>query len=135
MGGHCAEELFIGNDKITTGCGNDLQKATSLAHRAVESFGMFGEDAGYISASKKETSQERLALIDMKVKEILAESKARVTKMLTAKERQVRDISVNLYKYDYINKEEIEKIMNGKKLEKSNVREFDPKIDGYIIKF
>lgn len=135
MGGHCAEELFIGVDRVTTGCGSDLNHATSLAHRAVESFGMFGEDAGYISASKKETSQDRLAMIDMKVKEILAESKARVTKMLTAKEKQVRDVSINLYKYDYINKEEIEKIMNGKKLDKTNVREFDSKIDSYIIKF
>jgi ATP-dependent Zn protease len=25
MGGHCAEELYIGNDKVTTGCGSDLQ--------------------------------------------------------------------------------------------------------------
>lgn len=24
MGGHCAEELYIGNDQITTGCGSDL---------------------------------------------------------------------------------------------------------------
>lgn len=24
MGGHCAEELFIGRDKVTTGCGSDL---------------------------------------------------------------------------------------------------------------
>lgn len=24
MGGHCAEELYIGNDRVTTGCGSDL---------------------------------------------------------------------------------------------------------------
>lgn len=96
---------------------------------------MFGEDAGYISASKQQTSQERLAMIDMKVKEILAESKARVTKLLKEKECQVRDVTINLYKYDYINKEDIENIMSGKKLDKTNVREFDSTIDSYIIKF
>ena len=47
----------------------------------------------------------------------------------------MRDIAINLYKYDYLNQEEINKIMNGKKLDKNNVREFDPKVDGYVIKF
>jgi ATP-dependent metalloprotease len=28
MGGHVAEELFIGSNNITNGCGSDLQKAT-----------------------------------------------------------------------------------------------------------
>ncbi len=82
MGGHCAEELFIGSDKVTTGCGSDLSNATKMAYRAVESFGMFGEDAGYISAEKNQMSQERLAMIDAKVQEILTESKKRATALL-----------------------------------------------------
>ena len=36
MGGHCAEELFIGTDRVTTGCSNDLQGATKMAYGAVE---------------------------------------------------------------------------------------------------
>ena len=43
MGGHVAEKLIIGNNKITSGCGGDLEGATSMAYRAVRSFGMFGE--------------------------------------------------------------------------------------------
>jgi len=35
MGGHVAEELFIGTEGITSGAGNDLQKATEWAYRAV----------------------------------------------------------------------------------------------------
>ena len=96
---------------------------------------MFGEDAGYISADKNQMSQERLSLIDEKVQSILNESKARVTTLLTKHEKQIRDITINLYKYDYLNKEEIETIMQGKKLDKSQVREFDSKIDDYVIKF
>lgn len=52
MGGHVAEELFIGDKFVTTGCGSDLENATKLAYMAVRKFGMFGEDAGYISADK-----------------------------------------------------------------------------------
>jgi ATP-dependent metalloprotease len=35
MGGHVAEKLIIGNDKISSGCGSDLQGATNLAVHAV----------------------------------------------------------------------------------------------------
>ena len=82
MGGHCAEELFIGKDRVTSGCGSDLSAATKYAYRAVESFGMFGEDAGYISQEKRTTSEERRALIDKQVVEILNASKKRVTALL-----------------------------------------------------
>jgi len=64
MGGHVAEKLIIGSNKITSGCGSDLQGATSLAYRAVRSFGMFGESAGYISADPDQTSEQYNAQID-----------------------------------------------------------------------
>lgn len=35
MGGRAAEELFIGNDEITTGCSGDLQRASELAYAYV----------------------------------------------------------------------------------------------------
>ena len=135
MGGHCAEELYIGSDKVTTGVAGDLKSATDLAYMAVEKFSMFGEDAGFVVAEKRESSEERLAMIDNKVQQILKESKERVSTLLKKKEREVRDITINLYKYDYLNQEDIQKLMDGKKLEKTNVREFDSKINDYIIKF
>jgi len=134
MGGHCAEELFIGSDKVTTGCGSDLQNATKLAYLSVEKFGMFGEDAGYQTVEKRYQSEERKALIDAKVKDILNESKRTVTALLQKHENKVRAISIGLYKYDYLSKEEIEQIIAGKNLEKVNVREFDSSIEAYINK-
>ena len=56
MGGHIAEKLFLGGEQITTGCGSDLKGATNLAYEAVRKYGMFGEDAGYISSDAKEAS-------------------------------------------------------------------------------
>lgn len=35
MGGHIAEKLIIGDTKVSSGCGSDLQGATNLAYRAV----------------------------------------------------------------------------------------------------
>ncbi len=64
MGGHVAEKLFIGSNKITTGCSNDLQNATNIAYEAVMRYGMFGEELGYMSSNQEELSQEMLAKID-----------------------------------------------------------------------
>ena len=64
MGGHVAERLIIGESKVTSGCGSDLQGATSMAYRAVRYFGMFGETAGYISTDQDSTSEKYNALVD-----------------------------------------------------------------------
>jgi ATP-dependent Zn protease len=32
MGGHIAEKLIIGSNKVSSGCGNDLQGATARAY-------------------------------------------------------------------------------------------------------
>jgi ATP-dependent Zn protease len=71
MGGHVAEKLFVGDNKITTGCGSDLRGATNIAYQAVRRYGMFGEDAGYISIDVKDASPEHNAMIDDNVKKIL----------------------------------------------------------------
>ena len=71
MGGHVAEKLFIGNEKISSGCGGDLQGATDLATRAVREFGMFGDEVGYSSTGKGDTSEQYNAEIDKVVRNIL----------------------------------------------------------------
>ena len=68
MGGHVAEKLFIGNQKITTGCSSDLKGATDIAYGAVMKYGMFGEDVGYMSSQTDQLSEEMKNNIDVKVK-------------------------------------------------------------------
>ncbi|HUP65246.1 MAG TPA: ATP-dependent zinc metalloprotease FtsH [Thermoanaerobaculia bacterium] len=50
MGGRIAEEVFIG--EVTTGAGNDIEKATGMARRMVCEWGM--SDLGPLSFGKKE---------------------------------------------------------------------------------
>src|SRR5690606_11412615 len=40
FGGRAAEEMIFGKEKITTGAGNDIERATAMARRMVTQFGM-----------------------------------------------------------------------------------------------
>ena len=134
LGGHIAEKIFLGDKKITSGCGSDLQGATSIAYQAVRRFGMFGSEAGLISKCEKETSEMYNAKVDEEVKRILDDSYTRVHALLMSKEVELRNLSKNLYWHDYLNAEEMEDIIKGKKLGKKRVREWDPK-EKYVINF
>lgn len=67
------------------------------------------------------------AKIDAKVKEILSESEQRVEKLLNSKEKEIRELSKNLYWYDYLDAKEMEAIFKGEQIEKQKVREWDEK--------
>jgi len=58
MGGHVAERLVIGNEKISSGCSSDLQGATNLATYAVRECGMSGDLVSYNKVKKDESSEE-----------------------------------------------------------------------------
>ena len=66
-----AEKLLCGEDKITNGCGSDLQNATNYAYHAVRKSGMFGDLVSYSSTDFQNSSEEYNAKIDFAVKKIL----------------------------------------------------------------
>ena len=47
----------------------------------------------------------------------------------------MRELSIMLYKYDYLDADEIEKILYGEKLTKKGVREFDYPLKDSVINF
>ena len=53
FGGRVAEEIVFGADKVTTGAGNDIERATGLARRMVTQFGM-SEVIGPLAVGDKE---------------------------------------------------------------------------------
>lgn len=134
MGGHVAEKLIIGEKKISSGCGSDLQGATNLATYAVRQCGMFGELVGYNKVEHKEASEEYNAKCDAAVKLILEESFERVAKLLTVKDRELRNLSKNLYRYDYLDADEMDKVLRGfdisREKEGQKVRDWDKESSG-----
>ncbi|HRZ10402.1 MAG TPA: ATP-dependent zinc metalloprotease FtsH, partial [Gemmatimonadales bacterium] len=53
FGGRVAEELIFGPEKVTTGAGNDIERATGLARRMVTQFGM-SERVGAMAIGDRE---------------------------------------------------------------------------------
>lgn len=70
LGGYMAEKHFLGPERITTGCGDDLKKATDIAYAMVRHFGM-DEDLGLASCPKDKVSEGSNEKIDKAVQSII----------------------------------------------------------------
>ncbi|MEE8550726.1 MAG: ATP-dependent zinc metalloprotease FtsH, partial [Gemmatimonadota bacterium] len=83
-GGRVAEELVFGAENITTGAGNDIERATALARRMITEWGMsdklgpqsIGERAEHIFLGReimerREISEETARMVDEEVRSIL----------------------------------------------------------------
>ncbi|MBF2056505.1 MAG: ATP-dependent zinc metalloprotease FtsH [Cyanobacterium sp. T60_A2020_053] len=83
LGGRAAEEVVFGEDEVTTGASNDIERITNLARQIVTKFGMsdlgafaLEEDTqplflGGDSMSRTEYSQEVAVKIDLQVRNIV----------------------------------------------------------------
>jgi len=117
LGGHIAEKLFLGWNKVTTGCSNDLQRATQLAYAMIREFGM-DEGYGVIHRSKNELSEEENKRIDEAVQKLLKEASDKVEYILKSHETELRRITKYLCKYGSLTGDEIRAIIDGKEIEK-----------------
>lgn len=113
MGGHVAEKLVIGKDKISSGCGSDLMGATNYATNAVRESGMFSDLVGFNKVHHNQSSEEYNALCDAAVKKILEESFERVSNLLTVKDKELRNLAKVLYQQDYLDASEMDKVIRG----------------------
>ncbi len=122
FGGRIAEKIIF--DEITTGAGNDIERATELARKMVCEWGM-SDELGPLTYGKKEEqiflgreiSQHRdysegTALkIDMAVKGIVLNARDKVEQMLTDNIEILRAVANELLEKETIMLEDIERIL------------------------
>ncbi len=108
MGGRAAEEIFLGNDEITTGCSSDLSKATEIAYQYVKTLGMM-EEYSLISIQNDriKTSEKYDYEVDRHVQKILKDSYERVKKLLRDNEKKLQNLASELIKHETLTAEEI----------------------------
>jgi len=128
MGGRVAEELVLHD--MTTGAGNDLERATELARRMVCNWGM-SEKLGPLTYGKKEEmiflgreiaqhrdySEDTAVKIDDEVTSIVTENYARVKQLLTDNISTLHRLAEMLLERESLDTDDIDKIVNGEPLE------------------
>jgi cell division protease FtsH len=124
LGGRIAEELTTGN--ITTGAGNDLERATDLARRMVCEWGM-SEAMGPLTFGKKEEqiflgreiaqhqdySEETAIRIDQEVKRLVAGNYDRANVLLSEHKDKLLAIADGLLARESLDGEQVRRIVQG----------------------
>ena len=127
LGGRIAEELIF--DQQTTGAGNDLEKATELAHKMVCEWGM-SEKMGPLTFGKKgeeifigreisqrqDYSEETARAIDAEVRSIVMTGYAVAHKVLSENLDALKRVAEALLEHETIDTADIETLMRSEKI-------------------
>lgn len=122
FGGRVAEKLIF--DEITTGAGNDIERATQLARKMVCEWGM-SDELGPLSYGKKEEqiflgreiaqhrdySEETARKIDEAVKKIILDANDRVTQLLSDNIDILRAVAGELLEKETIVLDDLDRII------------------------
>ncbi|MEE9291803.1 MAG: ATP-dependent zinc metalloprotease FtsH, partial [Acidobacteriota bacterium] len=124
MGGRVSEKMFM--DVLTTGAGDDLEKATDMARKMVCEWGM-SERIGPLTFGKKEEqiflgreiaqhqdySEATAALIDQEVMQIVQKAYVRAEEVLAANRDALIRIAEALLEYEVLDGEEVTALVKG----------------------
>jgi cell division protease FtsH len=127
MGGRAAEEIFLGH--LTTGAGNDIERATDLARKMVCEWGMsetlgpltFGQKEEQIFLGKefarhKDYSEETARNIDSEIRRIVTENYEKAKKVVQENQETVAHIAEALLERETLDAAEIEALIEGREL-------------------
>lgn len=127
FGGRIAEELIFGKDKVTTGASNDIERATQLSRNMVTKWGLseklgpltYSEDDGEVFlghsvTQHKAISDETAHTIDEEIRNIIDRNYKRAQDILTEHKDKLHLMAEALIKYETIDADQIDDIMNGK---------------------
>ena len=128
MGGRIAEELFL--DQMTTGAGNDIERATEMAHKMVCEWGM--SELGPLSFGKKDEqiflgreiaqhrdySEETAIKIDQQVRKLVEEGYNTAKRIIEERSEAMPRIVEALLEREVLDGSQITDLINGKPLAK-----------------
>jgi cell division protease FtsH len=124
LGGRIAEEVILGADHITTGAGNDLQKAAELARDMVVNQGMgkklrdqvfHVEDAMMIDrlVHEREYSEDTAKMIDQEVEALITEAANRARVVIKANLNKLEKLKDELLEKETVDADDVLKALDG----------------------
>jgi cell division protease FtsH len=126
MGGRLAEELFL--NQMSTGAGNDIERATELARKMVCEWGMstlgpltFGKKEEQIFlgreiAQHRDYSEDTAIKIDMEVRRLVDDGYTRAKGLLSDSREVLTRIAMALLEREVLDATEIKMLVEGKEL-------------------
>jgi len=126
MGGRLAEELFL--NQMSTGAGNDIERATELARKMVCEWGMsslgpltFGKKEEQIFlgreiAQHRDYSEDTAIKIDLEVRRLVDEGYNKAKSLLSDSREVLTKIANALLEREVLDANEIKMIVDGKEL-------------------
>ena len=123
-GGRIAEALIYGEDEVSTGASNDIERATAIARNMVTRWGLsdklgplaYGEEEGEIFLGRsvtqhKNISDETAHAIDTEIRSIIDHNYARAEKILKDNMDILHSMTAALIKYETIDEGQIDDLM------------------------
>ncbi len=131
MGGRCAEEICLG--EMTTGAGNDIERATEMARKMVCEWGM-SEKMGPLSYGSKEEqvflgrdfsnqptfSDQTAKLIDHEIRNLVMGGYDRATEILKTNNEILENLAQALLERETLTGDQVKDIIAGKELTDSD---------------
>ena len=127
FGGRIAEELIFGVDAVTTGAANDIERVTEIARNMVTRWGLserlgpltYSDDEGEVFLGKSVTQQKLVSdetahVIDEEVKQLVDRNYARAREILEDNIDKLHVMAKALIRYETLDTDQIDEIMNGK---------------------
>jgi len=129
FGGRVAEEMIFGPKDITTGAGNDIERATAMARRMVTAFGMseviglvaVGDDEqevflGREIVQRRSVSEHTQRIVDEEVKRILDEAHSTAQMVIGENRDLLEAIARALLERETLDRDEIDALARGEPL-------------------
>jgi cell division protease FtsH len=129
LGGRAAEKIIF--NELTTGAGNDIERATELARKMVCEWGMserlgpltFGKQneeifLGREISKHRDFSEDTAKIIDQEIHKIVEDAEEVAAKILKDKLDALKLLAESLLEYEVIEGEDIKRLLNGEKIHK-----------------
>jgi cell division protease FtsH len=128
-GGRVAEELVFGVEKITTGAGNDIERATALARRMVTEWGMSdsvgpmnvgdrGEEIflGRELVERRGVSERMARMVDDEIRRVLDTAYEQAHLVISANLERLHALAKSLLERETLDADEIKAVFEGREL-------------------
>jgi cell division protease FtsH len=139
-GGRLAEKIMFGDEAVSTGASNDIQRATEIARSMVTKWGLskrlgpltYAEEEGEVFLGRsvtqhKQVSDETAHIIDEEIRSIIDRNYKRAETILTDARDKLEAMAQALIQYETIDIDQITDVMEGREVRPPKESEDKPK--------